>query len=90
MWESRAVGEIPTSRWKPCCGFHGDDISIVAVTVGGPDRVGAAAAVLSQLIDSIAHVVDARRRRGNTGPGERPRRVAGGPAAGVERARSVR
>jgi len=56
MWESRAVGEISKSRWKPCCGFHGDDIPTGVVTAGGPDRVGASAAVLSHLIDPVANV----------------------------------
>ena len=27
MWESRVLGEIPKSLWKPLCGFHRDDIS---------------------------------------------------------------
>ena len=33
MWESRVLGEISKSLWKPLCGFHRDVISIVVLVV---------------------------------------------------------
>jgi hypothetical protein len=33
MWESRVLGEISKSLWKPLCGFHWDVISIVVFVV---------------------------------------------------------
>ena len=41
MWKSHGLCEISTSRWKPICGFHRDDIS-TAVSHG--HAVSAAAA----------------------------------------------
>ena len=35
MWESRVLGEISKSLWKPFCGFHRDVISIAVFSVGG-------------------------------------------------------
>jgi hypothetical protein len=33
MWESRVLGEISKSLWKPFCGFHSDVISIAVFAV---------------------------------------------------------
>ncbi len=33
MWESRVLGEISKSLWKPLCGFHRDVISRVVFEV---------------------------------------------------------
>jgi hypothetical protein len=33
MWESRVLGEISKSLWKPFCGFHRDVISIAVFVV---------------------------------------------------------
>ena len=33
MWESRVLGEISKSLWKPLCGFHRDVISIAVFAV---------------------------------------------------------
>ena len=38
MWESRDLGEISKSLWKPFCGFHGDVISIAVFAVVRGDR----------------------------------------------------
>ena len=33
MWESRVLGEISKSVWKPFCGFHRDVISIAVFVI---------------------------------------------------------
>ena len=33
MWESRVLGEISKSLWKPCCGFQRDVISTAVFAV---------------------------------------------------------
>jgi hypothetical protein len=35
MWESRVLGEISKSLWKPFCGFHRDVISIAVFAGAG-------------------------------------------------------
>ena len=39
MWESRVLGEISKSVWKPFCGFHRDVISIAVFVIVRRDDV---------------------------------------------------